>query len=87
MLGVTVIQQYEKYLGLLSLVGRNKRVSLTLNSKSEKNNNNNKIKIKITRMGSKALISSGMGNIDQSYGPSPTYLYYGMFQASNYSMS
>ena len=37
MLGVMAVQQYEKYLGLPSRVGRNKRVSLTLNSKFEKN--------------------------------------------------
>ena len=29
MLGVTVVQQYEKYLGLPSLVGRNKKESFT----------------------------------------------------------
>ena len=76
MLGVSDIQQYEKYLGLPSLSGQKKKEGFT--------HIKQQVWKKISRLGSKTLITSGKRDLNQIRGPSSTHLHNDMLQTTTF---
>ena len=74
-LGVPEIRQYEKYLGLPSLVGRNKKASF--------NYIKERVWKKNLRMERKTIVSSGKGDINEGGGPSYPNIHDELFQTPN----
>ena len=74
-LGVPEIRQYEKYLGLPSLVGRNKKASF--------NYIKERVWKKNLRMERKTIVLGGKGDINEGGGPSYPNIHDELFQTPN----